>query len=64
VRSTFAYVAKDDDAIRGRNHMIVRDIMSTNMITVVADDTLSHAANMLRQYQIHHLPVVRHVQVH
>src|SRR5205823_11242534 len=44
--------------------MIVRDIMTTNMITVVADDTLSHAANLLRQYQVHHLPVVRNVQVH
>ncbi|TMD31910.1 MAG: CBS domain-containing protein [Chloroflexi bacterium] len=44
--------------------MIVRDIMSTNMITVVADDTLSRATNLLRQYQIHHLPVVRHIQVH
>ncbi len=44
--------------------MIVRDIMTTKMITVVADDTLSHAANLLRQYQIHHLPVVRRVQVH
>ena len=41
--------------------MIVRDIMTTKMITVVADDTLSHAANLLRQFQIHHLPVVRHV---
>jgi acetoin utilization protein AcuB len=41
--------------------MIVRDIMVTKMITVEPDDTLSHAANIFRQYQFHHLPVVRRV---
>jgi acetoin utilization protein AcuB len=39
--------------------MIVSDVMTTRLITVVPDDTLSHAANLLRQYQFHHLPVVR-----
>ena len=39
--------------------MIVRDVMTTRLITVAPDDTLSHAANLLRQYQFHHLPVVR-----
>jgi acetoin utilization protein AcuB len=39
--------------------MIVSDVMTTKLITVVPDDTLSHAANLLRQYQFHHLPVVR-----
>jgi acetoin utilization protein AcuB len=42
--------------------MIVREIMTTKMITVVPDDTLSHAANLLRQYQFHHLPVVRYTK--
>lgn len=37
--------------------MIVRDIMTTKLITVEPDDTLSHAANLLRQHQFHHLPV-------
>jgi acetoin utilization protein AcuB len=37
--------------------------MKTHLITVEADDTLSHAANLLRQYQFHHLPVVRRVKV-
>lgn len=37
--------------------MIVRDIMTTKLITVEPSDTLSHAANLLRQYQFHHLPV-------
>jgi acetoin utilization protein AcuB len=41
--------------------MIVRDIMVTKMITVQPDDTLSHAANIFRQYQFHHLPVVRRI---
>ena len=39
--------------------MIVKDIMTTELVTVEPDDTLSHAANLLRQYQFHHLPVAR-----
>ena len=39
--------------------MIVRDIMTTHLTTVAPDDTLSHAANLLRQHQMHQLPVVR-----
>lgn len=38
--------------------MIVKEIMTSELITVAPDDTLSHAANLLRQYQFHHLPVV------
>jgi len=43
--------------------MIVKEVMTTKLVTVVPDDSLSHAANLLRQFQIHHLPVVRHVPV-
>lgn len=39
--------------------MIVREVMTTRLILVTPDTTLSHAANLLRQYQFHHLPVVR-----
>jgi len=39
--------------------MIVREVMTTDLITVAPDDTLSHAANLLRQHQFHHLSVVR-----
>src|SRR5258708_34098682 len=39
--------------------MIVSEGMTTKLITVTTDDTLSHAANLLRQYKFHHLPVVR-----
>ncbi len=39
--------------------MIVSEVMTTKIITVTPDDTLSHAANLLRQYQFHHLPVVK-----
>lgn len=39
--------------------MIVRDIMTTRLVTVAPDDTLARAANLLRQYQFHHLPVAR-----
>ncbi|HLH61032.1 MAG TPA: CBS domain-containing protein [Ktedonobacteraceae bacterium] len=38
--------------------MIVSEVMTTKLITVTPTDTLSHAANLLRQYQFHHLPVV------
>src|SRR5205085_9011182 len=39
--------------------MLVSEVMTTKLVTVTPDDTLSHAANLLRQYQFHHLPVVR-----
>jgi len=39
--------------------MIVSDVMTTQLVTVTVDDTLSHAANLFRQYQFHHLPVVK-----
>lgn len=38
--------------------MIVSEVMTTKLVTVRADDTLGYAANLLRQYQFHHLPVV------
>ena len=43
--------------------MIVRDIMTTKLTTVAADDTLSHATNLLRQHQVHQLPVTRTITV-
>jgi acetoin utilization protein AcuB len=43
----------------GADNMIVKEIMTAEIITVAPDDTLSHAANLLRQHQFHHLPVVR-----
>src|SRR5438094_771583 len=43
-------------------HMIVSEVMKTNLITVTPEDTLSHAASLLRQYQFHHLPVVRTIK--
>ncbi|GHO48736.1 HPP family protein [Ktedonospora formicarum] len=38
--------------------MIVREVMTTDLVTVEPDDTLSHAVYVLRQHQFHHLPVV------
>jgi acetoin utilization protein AcuB len=43
-------------------YMIVSEIMTTDVVTVTPDDSLSHAANLLRQYQFHHLPVVKATQ--
>jgi acetoin utilization protein AcuB len=42
--------------------LIVRDIMTTKLITVTPDTTLAHAANLLRQHGFHHLPVARRVK--
>lgn len=41
--------------------MIVSEVMTTKVITIRPDDTLGHAANVMRQHQFHHLPVVRTV---
>jgi acetoin utilization protein AcuB len=40
-------------------YMIVSEVMTTKLVTVTPDDSLSHAANLLRQHQFHHLPVVK-----
>src|SRR5260370_1018651 len=45
-------------------HMIVSEVMTTKLVTVFPDDTLSHAAGLLRQHQFHHLPVVRGTNSH
>src|SRR6185312_10509797 len=39
--------------------MIVNEVMTTKLIQVEASDTLSHAANLMREHQFHHLPVVQ-----
>lgn len=38
--------------------MIVREVMTTDLVTVEPNDTLSHAVHLLRQHHFHHLPVV------
>src|SRR5690242_9348148 len=47
------------DGLFGEGLMIVSEVMTAKLVTVTPDDTLSHAANLLRQYQFHHLPVVK-----
>ncbi len=42
--------------------MIVSEVMTTDLVTVTPEDTLSHAANLFRQHQFHHLPVVKATQ--
>jgi acetoin utilization protein AcuB len=44
--------------------MIVSEVMTTQLVTVTPDDSLSHAASLLRQHQFHHLPVVRPIHLH
>src|SRR5579872_903964 len=39
--------------------MIVSEIMTTKLVIVAPDDSLGHAASLLRQHQFHHLPVAR-----
>ena len=44
--------------------MIVSEVMATKLVTVTPNDTLSHAASLLRQHQFHHLPVVQTSGLH
>jgi acetoin utilization protein AcuB len=39
--------------------MIVSEVMITKLVLVGANATLSHAANLMREHQIHHLPVIQ-----
>jgi acetoin utilization protein AcuB len=43
--------------------MIVRDIMTTQLVTVAPDDTLCHACTLFRRYLFHHLPVVKRSEI-
>jgi len=43
--------------------MIVRDIMTTQLVTVAPDDTLCHACTLFRHYPFHHLPVVKRCEI-
>lgn len=54
-------ITVDGTPEEGEQTVIVQDIMTTGLITVAPDDTLAHAANLLRQHQFHHLPVVQTV---
>lgn len=39
--------------------MMVSETMTTKLVIVRPDDSLSHAANLLREHQFHHLPVAQ-----
>ena len=39
--------------------MIVNEVMTTKLVLVEASATLSHAANLMREHHIHHLPVIQ-----
>lgn len=39
--------------------MIVRDIMTTQLVTIEPDDTVGSAISLFRQHRFHHLPVAR-----
>ena len=54
----------DAVTLRKGSSMIVSEIMTTKIVTISPDDTMVHAANLFKQYQFHHLPVVRHVPIH
>ncbi len=43
---------------RNPAEMSVREIMSTPLITVHRDSTLQECSKLMREYRIHHLPVV------
>lgn len=39
--------------------MIVNEVMATKLVLVEASATLGHAENLMREHQIHHLPVIQ-----
>src|ERR1700694_437519 len=63
-RGPFAALRMPALCITRKSYMIVSEVMTTQLITVTPNDTLSHAANLLRQHQFHHLPVVRAMHQH
>ncbi len=40
-------------------HLKIRDLMSTDVVTLTEDETLAHAQRCMAQGRIRHLPVVR-----
>ncbi len=40
-------------------HMKVRDLMSTELVTLTEDETLAHAERCMERGRIRHLPVIR-----
>lgn len=39
--------------------MIVNEVMTTKLVLLEGSATLGHAANLMREHQIHHLPVIQ-----
>jgi len=63
-------VLSDSDIIRkvvaaGRNpaQMLVQDVMTTNVITIKRESTVSDAANIMRSYALKRLPVIENGQL-
>ena len=57
------YLYKGENEGRAAKDTLIKDVMSVRMITVTKDTTADQCVELMKQYNIRHLPVVEHDQL-
>ena len=57
------YLYKGENEGRVAKDTLIKDVMSVRMITVTMDTTADQCVELMKQYNIRHLPVVEHDQL-
>jgi len=57
------YLYKGENEGRVAKDTFIKDVMSVRMITVTKDTTADQCVELMKQYNIRHLPVVEHDQL-
>jgi CBS domain-containing protein len=57
------YLYKGENEGRVAKDTFIKDVMSARMITVTKDTTADQCVELMKQYNIRHLPVVEHDQL-
>ena len=57
------YLYKGENEGRAAKDTKIKDVMSVRMITVTMDTTADQCVELMKQYNIRHLPVVEHDQL-
>ena len=57
------YLYKGENEGRVAKDTLIKDVMSVRMITVTKDTTADQCVELMKQYNIRHLPVVEHDQL-
>jgi len=57
-RSDFVDFAADEENLAADDVPLTREIMTTDIVTVSPDTSLSDVAEVMSEHEIHHLPVV------